>query len=197
MHVYQAVTGFLCSVRVPPPSLSFCLSIIDNTNLSTDIECNSAAAINNIARREVRGVQNFPFSARVLIHFIKWMSCSGWFHSLGYYEGYLHVRPVSVSGNHVGCCSLGTARHCSALGGGRRHSSFATLLYCHLYFPLAVAMLYVPISRDVFHLPATAIASATATEYAKWGCQWACNSQLILIRGHTHMNTCKGGGFSL
>lgn len=40
-------------------------------------------------------------------------------------------------------------------------SSFATLLYCHLYFPLAVAMLYVPISQDVFHLPATGSASAT------------------------------------
>lgn len=132
-------------------------------------------------------MQNFPFSARVLIHFIKWMSCSGWFHSPGYYyEGYLHVRPVSVSGNHAGCAVL----CCSALlrAWRGRHCSFATLLYCHLYFPLAVAMLYVPISQDVFHLPATAIAiaSASATEYAKWGCQWACNSQLILIRGHTY-----------
>lgn len=41
-------TDFVCPARVPP-AVIVCLSIIDNTNLSTDIECNSAAAINNIA----------------------------------------------------------------------------------------------------------------------------------------------------
>lgn len=41
-------TDFVCPARVLP-AVIVCLSIIDNTNLSTDIECNSAAAINNIA----------------------------------------------------------------------------------------------------------------------------------------------------
>lgn len=78
MYIKLSTDSFVCYV--------FCLSIIDNTNLSTDIECNSAAAINNIAHegRCMKGMQNFPLDACVLIHFIKWMSCSGWFHSPGY-----------------------------------------------------------------------------------------------------------------
>lgn len=50
-QVYQAVTGYL-SCTCPPFIVR--LSIIDNTNLSKDIECNSAAAINNMASQLIR-----------------------------------------------------------------------------------------------------------------------------------------------
>lgn len=147
-------------------------------------------------------MQNFPFTARVLIHFIKWMSCSGWFHSPGYYyEGYLHVRPVSVSGNHAGCAVL--ARHCSALGaGGIAHlpRCFIAIFIFHWPLPCCTCLL----ARTCFiclRLRLLLRVRLRMRMRMRLSMPNEDANGLVILNwfwlGGTHMNICNGGGFSL